>query len=184
MSRDPHSGGSRLEAVSMLRVEGRDGERNFRAVGQVHRHCASTVSPRDRVHDREPEADAATGTCNVWSTEALGRVRKEFGREPVAVIPHDEHELAVSGLCLEPYRTFSIPQGVVDEIPERLLESSAISREHLPLGSEDLELPTRRARPRIVAARHGVQQRAGVVPLDAQEEPAFISAGKHKQILG
>jgi hypothetical protein len=138
----------------------------------------------DRLHDCKPEADAAaTRARDIRPAEALERVRKELGWEPFTLVADGEHEPAVLGACLEPYRAFAVPKGVVDEVSERLLEALAISSNDLILRRRHLECAAGSPRTRVAPACNRSEQPADVVPFDAEEEPSIVGAGEHQEVL-
>ncbi len=169
----------------MSRKLERDGQRDLGATLRAIRGTrASSVRAGDCLHDREPKTDPATSrTRCVRSTEALERVREELGREAVTLVADGEHEHAVRGARLESYCSFAVAEGVVDEIPECLLETRAISGDDLLFWRQHLERPPGSARTGVVPTRNRVEQPAHVVPLDPQEKPAVIGAREHEEIL-
>ena len=91
--------------------------------------CAAAVRERDRPDDREPEPRAATSPRRVRAREAIERALEEAGREAGAAVADVELDRAVGGGRGELDPTASVPKGVVDQVPERLLEAEAVAPE-------------------------------------------------------
>src|SRR5439155_21871733 len=76
----------------------------------------------DRPHDREAETRAAAAPRLVRAGEPLERPAQERIRKSRPVVSDGHLDRPVDGRRLEPHLAVAVPERVVDEVPERLLE--------------------------------------------------------------
>ena len=90
-----------------------------------------------------------------------------------------ELDRAVGGGRGELDPTASVPKGVVDQVPERLLEPEAIG-----LHTEAVSGPPEHVRPPVEAADDAREELVDVDVLDAERDPASVAARDQEQVLG
>lgn len=82
---------------------------------------------RDRADDGEAEPGAPPRPVGRGPREALERAGKEVGREAGAIVPYVQLDRPRrTGSCLKAHLSRSVPQGVVDQVSERLLETQPV----------------------------------------------------------
>src|SRR5512132_807477 len=80
----------------------------------------------DRLHDRKPEPGATAASGRVDAGEAVEGTRDELRREAAAVVEDVELDATVGPCHLQPDVAAAVPQRVVDEVAERLLEAHPV----------------------------------------------------------
>src|SRR5262249_32602800 len=117
--------------------------------------------------------------------EALERDRDELGREAAALVPH-VHRDPRSALrdAIEPNRSGTVPERVVDEVPERLLEANPIAAHLDSRGSRRLDLPPCFGHAPFEAGDDRCEQRRDLDPLSAKLQLALVRARDQEEILG
>jgi hypothetical protein len=98
---------------------------------------SSRVSLGDGVHDREPEARPASAPAPIRPREALERVTEELGRKAGALVRDVELDHPVRLQRRQPHVTLAVPERIVDQVAERLLEPDAVALD-LPRQSDPL----------------------------------------------
>ena len=80
----------------------------------------------DCFDDREPESRTAARACMVGATEALEGVRQETGRKAIAVVGDVHLDAAVLLSAGDLDGPVPVPECVVDEVGERLLDPNGV----------------------------------------------------------
>jgi hypothetical protein len=95
-----------------------------------------------------------------------------------------ELEEAVTLTGFEPHGPGSVPQGVLDEVPKRLLEPPPVG-EHLEArGNNDLDLALRIGRAPAEPCRNRVEQLSHGNVRSAQRQRSGVDAREQEQIVG
>ena len=110
------------------------------ALGRIRRMCRASVRTSDRIGDRQPEPSPASAARGIRTAEALEGMGYEVGREPAPSSDTFEHDDAVRRARIHPDRSRTVPQRVVDEVLERLLEAPHERLEQRELLRRELHL--------------------------------------------
>jgi hypothetical protein len=105
----------------------------------------ATVGDRDRMDDRETETEAGAPdcVCVIGAAEAVECVWNEVFGQSGAFVANVQLDLAVSGSGLDVDGSVAVPEGVVDEVAQCLLETQVISVDDDVCRGVDFELTFR-----------------------------------------
>src|SRR4029077_1184106 len=145
--------------------------------------CGSTVRLGDRLRDREAEPGPVARPRLIDSGEALERMRDELRIEARAVGAHVALDLSIWRARIEAEVVASIPERVVDEVAQRLLEP-----EPIPADPDVVQLraPQRLAKllgPPFEAGRYRGEEVVHIDGLDPEWQLPAIGTSQQEEVL-